>query len=257
MDRRNTLKTIGTIGIAGALGIGSSGSVRAERPDTADGGNGNNPGRIGNYDGAKTLTPPDLGGFDHVLVYLAEPLVEGDWSVVENAERFQREIMGRDDEAIEADRRAAETFYEERFGLTFEGDVELFESEESADGSAVLNPFYQDPDVGYNAYVVSGRGMPNNHDDGATNRDEMLAGKVSHRAFADAEELGFPLLSDSDGGVAESYDVFYEEFNGHKRIAKRSVFVVDTDGTIRYAWSTDDPSVQPDFSRIKDTLEAL
>jgi peroxiredoxin len=61
----------------------------------------------------------------------------------------------------------------------------------------------------------------------------------SHRAFAETEELAFALLSDSDGSVAESY----EEFNGHKRIAKRSVFVVDTDGTIRYAWSTDDPTV--------------
>ena len=79
----------------------------------------------------------------------------------------------------------------------------------------------------------------------------------SHRAFAETEELAFALLSDSDGSVAESYDVFYEEFNGHKRIAKRSVFVVDTDGTIRYAWSTDDPTVQPDFSAVKDALEGL
>jgi peroxiredoxin len=79
----------------------------------------------------------------------------------------------------------------------------------------------------------------------------------SHRAFAETEELAFALLSDSDGSVAESYDVFYEEFNGHKRIAKRSVFVVDTDGTIRYAWSTDDPTVQPDFSAAKDALEGL
>jgi len=79
----------------------------------------------------------------------------------------------------------------------------------------------------------------------------------SHRAFAETEELTFALLSDSDGSVAESYDVFYEEFNGHKRIAKRSVFVVDTDGTIRYAWSTDDPTVQPDFPAVKDALEEL
>jgi peroxiredoxin len=51
--------------------------------------------------------------------------------------------------------------------------------------------------------------------------------------------------------------VFYEEFNGHKRIAKRSVFVVDTDGTIRYAWSADDPTVQPDCSAVEEALEGL
>lgn len=79
----------------------------------------------------------------------------------------------------------------------------------------------------------------------------------SHRAFADAEELAFALLSDSDGSVAESYDVFYEEFNGHKRIAKRSVFVVDTDGTIRYAWSTDDPTVQPNLAEVRETLDEV
>ena len=79
----------------------------------------------------------------------------------------------------------------------------------------------------------------------------------SHRAFADTEELAFTLLSDSDGSVAEDYDVFYEEFNGHKRIAKRSVFVVDTDGTIRYAWSTDDPTVQPNFSEVKAVLDEI
>lgn len=79
----------------------------------------------------------------------------------------------------------------------------------------------------------------------------------SHRAFADTEELAFTLLSDSDGSVAEAYDVFYEEFNGHKRIAKRSVFLVDPDRTVRYAWSTDDPTVQPDWSSVKQMLDEL
>lgn len=95
MDRHNTLKAIGTIGVAGTLGLGASGAASADLSDASDGGDSNNPGRVGNYGGTKTLTPPNLGGFDHVLVYLAEPLVEGDWSVVANAERFQREIMGR------------------------------------------------------------------------------------------------------------------------------------------------------------------
>ena len=178
MDRRSTLRTIGTIGVAGALGLGTTGVASADNHDTSGREKGNNPGRIGEYSGAKTLTPPDLGGFDQVLVYLAEPLVEGEWDSGEQAKRFQRDIMGRDDEEIEADRRKAEAFYEKRFGLTFEGDVGLFEREESTDGDAMLSPFYQNPDAGYNAYMVSGRAMPNNRDDGATNRDETLAGKV-------------------------------------------------------------------------------
>lgn len=73
----------------------------------------------------------------------------------------------------------------------------------------------------------------------------------SHGAFADAEGLGFALLSDSDGSVAESYGVLYDEFGGHHRIAKRSVFVVDQAGVVRYAWSTDEPTVQPEWSAVE------
>lgn len=79
----------------------------------------------------------------------------------------------------------------------------------------------------------------------------------SHKAFADSEQLFFTLLSDSDGTVAESYDVLYDEFQGHKRIAKRAVFVVDTDQTIQYAWVADDPQTQPDWTAIKEALADL
>lgn len=76
----------------------------------------------------------------------------------------------------------------------------------------------------------------------------------SHRAFADRENLEVRLLSDSDGSVAEEYGVLYDEFNGHKRVTKRSVFVVDTDHTVRYAWLTEDPQTQPDLNAVRETL---
>jgi peroxiredoxin len=79
----------------------------------------------------------------------------------------------------------------------------------------------------------------------------------SHEAFANSESLEVRLLSDSDGSVAESYDALYDEFKGHKRIAKRSAYVVDTDGTIVYAWQTEDAQEQPDWGAVKDTLDAL
>jgi peroxiredoxin len=79
----------------------------------------------------------------------------------------------------------------------------------------------------------------------------------SHRAFADAENLDFPLLSDSDGSVAEAFDVLYDEFQNHRRIAKRSVFVIDTDGIIQYAWSADEPTTQPDWSSVAEALTSV
>jgi peroxiredoxin len=79
----------------------------------------------------------------------------------------------------------------------------------------------------------------------------------SHQAFAESESLDVRLLSDSDGSVAESYDALYDEFQGHKRIAKRSVYVVDTDGSIAYVWQTEDPQEQPDWSEAKAALDGL
>jgi peroxiredoxin len=79
----------------------------------------------------------------------------------------------------------------------------------------------------------------------------------SHRAFADSENLEFRLLSDSDGTVAEEYDVLYDEFKNHKRVSKRSVFVVDTDQTVRYAWATEDPRTLPDWDPVRDVIGDL
>jgi len=79
----------------------------------------------------------------------------------------------------------------------------------------------------------------------------------SHRAFAEDQSLGFPLLSDSDGSVAEAFGVLYDEYQGHKRIAKRSVFVVDTDRTVRYAWVADDPADGPDWDAVRAAVDDL
>jgi len=79
----------------------------------------------------------------------------------------------------------------------------------------------------------------------------------SHAAFAREEGLQFPLLSDSDGTVAERYGVLYDEFKGHKRIAKRAVFLVDTDAVVRYAWSSDDPADQPDWQAVRTAVDDL
>ena len=50
--------------------------------------------------------------------------------------------------------------------------------------------------------------------------------------------------------MSEAYGVLYDEFEGHKRVAKRAVFVLDDDRTVRYAWSTDDASQQPDWREV-------
>ena len=77
----------------------------------------------------------------------------------------------------------------------------------------------------------------------------------SHREFAKREGLEYPLLTDSDGSVADAYGVLYDEVRGHKRIAKRAVFLVDSTQAVRYSWCADDPSRQPDWAEIKAAIE--
>jgi peroxiredoxin len=53
----------------------------------------------------------------------------------------------------------------------------------------------------------------------------------SQRAFADFLKLNFPLLSDApDMKTMEAYGVYDAE----RRLARRSYFIIDKDGVIRY-----------------------
>ncbi|WP_455449244.1 redoxin domain-containing protein [Natrinema thermotolerans] len=79
----------------------------------------------------------------------------------------------------------------------------------------------------------------------------------SHRAFADRYDLDFPLVSDSDGSIATTYGVLSNDQYGHQQAAKRAVFVLDGERTVRRAWSSDDPQRQPPLAEIRATIETI
>lgn len=79
----------------------------------------------------------------------------------------------------------------------------------------------------------------------------------SQLAFADQLGIRFPLLSDWGGSTSEAYGVRYDEWKGHAGVAKRSLFVVDRDGVIRYRWVTDDALVMPDLAEPLSVLTRL
>ena len=79
----------------------------------------------------------------------------------------------------------------------------------------------------------------------------------SHQKFAEQHDIEFPLLSDSDGRVAESYGVLRDELLGHRRVSKRAMFLLDTDGTVRYRWAGEDPEAIPDLTPLHEAFEAL
>ncbi len=79
----------------------------------------------------------------------------------------------------------------------------------------------------------------------------------AQQAFAAELGVDFPLLSDWDRTVCAAYGVRYDVWKGHRGLAKRSVFVIDRSGTVRYRWVTDDALVLPDLDDVVTTLEAL
>jgi peroxiredoxin len=74
--------------------------------------------------------------------------------------------------------------------------------------------------------------------------------------MAQKENISFPLLSDFNKEVAQAYDVLYEDLLGLRGVAKRSAFVINKDGVITYAWSSDDPKNVPDFPELRAAIEA-
>lgn len=57
--------------------------------------------------------------------------------------------------------------------------------------------------------------------------------------------------------MSEAYDVLYEELNGHKRVSKRAVFVIDADQSIRYRWIANTPEMQPDWEEVAEAMRPL
>lgn len=76
--------------------------------------------------------------------------------------------------------------------------------------------------------------------------------------FKSEQGLNFPLLSDFNKEASRAYDSIYENFVfGLKGVSKRSAFVIDSDGVVRYAEVLDSAGDLPDFNAIQETLSKL
>ena len=74
------------------------------------------------------------------------------------------------------------------------------------------------------------------------------------KAWADAQKLTFPLLSDYNKGVIRTYGVVNPDMIGLKDIAKRAVFVIARDGTVTHAQVLDDARNEPDYAKVNAAL---
>lgn len=79
----------------------------------------------------------------------------------------------------------------------------------------------------------------------------------SQMAFAKHLGVPFPLLSDWGREVCRAYGVRYDVWKEHDGLAKRSLFVIDRGGMIRYRWMSEDALVTPDEQEAIDVMASL
>jgi glutaredoxin-dependent peroxiredoxin len=73
----------------------------------------------------------------------------------------------------------------------------------------------------------------------------------SHQAFAkELGDLPFDLIGDFERKMVTDYGVRRDDVEGYSGIAKRTVFVIDGRGIIRYTWITSPEQRQPDYDVV-------
>ena len=76
--------------------------------------------------------------------------------------------------------------------------------------------------------------------------------------FKQEQHLNFPLLSDFNKTVSTAYETIYEHFfNDMDGVSKRSAFVIDKEGIVRYAEVLENATEVPNFEAIQKCLEHI
>ena len=84
----------------------------------------------------------------------------------------------------------------------------------------------------------------------------------AQEAWAQKSGITLPLLSDYEHAVAKAYGVAYEQFLPEANlimggVAKRSAFVIDKEGVVRFVDVKEHPKDLPDFDGVKAALGTL
>jgi glutaredoxin-dependent peroxiredoxin len=76
--------------------------------------------------------------------------------------------------------------------------------------------------------------------------------------FKEDQKLNFTLLSDFNKEASRAYDSIYEMFGYNmKGVSKRSAFVIDKEGIVRYAEVLENAGELPNFEAVQETLTKL
>ena len=82
-------------------------------------------------------------------------------------------------------------------------------------------------------------------------------GPFANKFFSKNRQLNFPLLSDYKKETIHKYGIVMKDLGklNDYNAAKRSIFIVDSNGTTRYKWISDNPLVEPNYDEIRLQLQ--
>lgn len=76
--------------------------------------------------------------------------------------------------------------------------------------------------------------------------------------FQEVQQYNFPLLSDFNKEVSTAYGCLYDTWIlDMKGVSKRSAFLIDKQGIVKYAEVLENTGEEPNFKNIEDTLAGL
>ncbi len=81
----------------------------------------------------------------------------------------------------------------------------------------------------------------------------------TNKSFSEKNYLPYPILSDYNREVIKQYGLEAPDFAGLRgyTVAKRSIFVLDQNGIVRYVWVAPNPEVEPNYNEIKNALTQI
>ncbi len=83
-----------------------------------------------------------------------------------------------------------------------------------------------------------------------------IDGPFANKQFTQMHGLNFPVLSDYARDAVRKYGVVMPDLLHVKQYnaAKRSVFVIDPNGIVKYKWISDNPLIEPNYDEIKQVI---
>lgn len=77
------------------------------------------------------------------------------------------------------------------------------------------------------------------------------------KAFKEANNINFTLLSDFNKETSKKYDALYEDYFGMKGVSKRAVFLINKEGRIAYSEILENADNIPNLNKVQTVLADL